>query len=158
MFRHDYYAIALLPILALILSIYIDFAINFLKIRRTLFSSGIIIYIILSSYFSPLGMSYLVNYFNFPKIPISSTDLISYTRPTDQILLYCNNDWNPLTLYYANRGGLIIRIPDIVPTRIALSNNYSFLSLCDESKETNIKLFSNFFEINQITPLLYKIS
>jgi len=158
MYRHDYYAIALLPILALILSIYIDFVINFFKIRRTLFSSGLIIYIILSSYFSPLGMSYLVNYFNFPKIPISSTDLISYTRPTDQILLYCNNDWNPLTLYYSNRGGLIIRIPDIVPNKMTLSNNFSYLSLCDDSKKTNIKLFSNLFEINQITPLLYKIS
>lgn len=105
---HDYYIIALTPILSIMYGTVLSVIIN----KRKAISVGIIALCIV---FFQIGTNErYVKLALFPDYEMSQTGayIASVTRPEERIVIE-GEDWNPSTLYYANRKGLMLVNPGL---------------------------------------------
>lgn len=152
LYNHNYYAVAISPALALLAG---SALFDIFSTKQT--RSIVVSFLILSAYLSKTGLEYAVNYFSYPSPSQISQDIIKYTLPDEVIMVRCADDWSSEYLYYGDRRGLMLRIPDIVPNEDEWGTVYQYLAFCSE-QDVDFSIVPQNINTKKLTPYLYRIN
>lgn len=107
-YRHDYYLVAIFPLIIAGLAISIWSLVATLTSRTKGSAMGIIaLSVIYFTLTSSIGAQYLSNFKSNGGYPSSQATIQRYTSASDKLLVV-NCDWDPTTLYFADRKGLML--------------------------------------------------
>lgn len=129
---HNYYEIAIYPAIVGAMAVGMTWAIESIRpaLWRRIAVAAIIVGAGASALLIPRARDLVVSLVVDAPIPAGSTAIAENTTPGDRIVtIGC--DWDPITLYYAEREGLMIRdgAPDPWTTRDI--DDYAYLYSCD---------------------------
>ena len=155
--KHDYYLIAIYPAIIAMISIILSSGIESLVGTRKyrVVSKLPVIFVVILTYISPLGKSYLIEYRTDGGIPIASQYIMSETEKNSKIIML-GCDWDPTILFFAERKGLMLtpgrfRAEDLTKSLI---KEYQYVYTCGQQElqilTADVKLFdqgNNLFKI-----------
>jgi 4-amino-4-deoxy-L-arabinose transferase-like glycosyltransferase len=155
---HMYYLSAIYPAMVAAIAIVFTGLLKDYSNRLQKLVVAIPIFIILFlGYTSDLGRFYLQNFQTDNGIPPAS-QLILDNTPEDSKIIVMGCDWDPHTLYFANRKGLMLlsnRFPEI-PIEVYKLNDYDYFYACNEEIKGSIPGSLNLKEIKNNLYLIIK--
>ena len=155
---HDYYLIAIYPSIIAMLSIILGSGIELLsKNQKHQIATKLpVIFVVLLTYISPIGKSYLNDFRTDSGIPDASEVIRGQTEKNSHIIML-GCDWDPTILYFADRKGLML-MPGRFSAGIlneSLVNGYQYVYVCDQG---NLEILPQTVELIDKGSNLYKIA
>jgi hypothetical protein len=157
LYRHTYYPIALIPAIAMLIGATFYRFSSYLSGRNyQIFFWMAPLAMVLMSYTTPLGISNLKSYLSSTSISKISSELLMHTPIDSNIILRCNDDWSSEFLYYANRKGFMVALPDKIPSKMEWGVTYTYLGFCSEG-DVDLTFIPEGIRTQRITELLFSI-
>jgi hypothetical protein len=152
---HDYYLVAIFPLIVLLVATSFDFLKSMIHVSSKEYSVAAVAVIIIATFTSQLGSSYMTNFRHEGGEPAISSLIAERTLPNEEtIIIGC--DWDPTYLYFADRKGLMLMDGRYDKGQIstAMWGEYEFVYLCNGSPSDILPLN---MQIEPIHENLYKI-
>jgi 4-amino-4-deoxy-L-arabinose transferase-like glycosyltransferase len=153
---HEYYLAAIYPSLVGVVASAIAGAESSLRSKLNLIHSlPIVIFIVFLTYTSDLGKWYIQNFRVDPVAPTAS-QLLKEKTPSGSKILVMGCDWDPTTLYYAERKGLMLIPGRYNPETLTkeLIQEYDYFLACND--EVLLDLPKN-LQIKEIGTRLFQV-
>jgi hypothetical protein len=126
---HNYYLIGIFPAIVAAVGIGIAAVAQRLRANTTWVAVAGTALIVVGS---ALPQSDMLQWVTSPA-PDSGGERIRAATSADDLILVVGCDWNPTTLYYAERRGLMLRNNDLDVWKYENINNYHYLFSCDQA-------------------------